>query len=157
MCNKTNYMAEIIGNFKYLYDIQVSGCWEWNRYISPSSGYGVIRIEGTGWTSHRLAYSIFNGEIPKGLCVLHRCDNRKCVNPEHLFVGTKGTNNTDRHSKGRSCVGERHPLAKLTEEDVLEIRRTYGTISAKKAAKIYGICPTKVKDIRNYRSWRHIE
>lgn len=84
-----------------------NGCWLWQGSKSPK-GYGVISYQGKAWRAHRLAYKFTRGDIPAGLCVLHRCDNPSCVRPDHLFLGTHGENNTDRARKGRNATGERH-------------------------------------------------
>jgi len=75
-------------------------CWEWQRYLMPN-GYGHFRYKYKTWLTHRLSWTLENGDIPKELCVLHKCDNRKCVNPSHLFLGTYKDNAIDRENKGR--------------------------------------------------------
>ena len=77
-----------------------TGCIEWVGVTNR--GYGVLKIGNTRDKAHRLAWKEAYGEIPQGLCVLHRCDNPGCINLDHLFLGTKGDNNRDRKSKGRS-------------------------------------------------------
>ena len=76
-------------------------CWIWNGAIRGNSGYGSFNVNGKIESSHRISYKLFKGVIPMGICVLHRCDNRLCVNPDHLFLGTQGDNMKDMFNKGR--------------------------------------------------------
>jgi hypothetical protein len=133
--------------------IKLNECKEWQGSFHHT-GYGSITVNKKQWLAHRLLWTIYNGEIPSGMCILHRCDNRSCVNPDHLFLGTRGDNNTDRAEKGRSCRGILHPLSKLTDKLALEVYQS--SLSSRKAAKYYNISPTLVKNIRNKRTWRHI-
>jgi hypothetical protein len=79
-------------------------CWEWARG-TDSFGYGKVRYKGEAHTLHRLMYRLYKGEVPKGLCVCHSCDNPKCCNPQHLWLGTRAENNQDMWGKGRGRNG----------------------------------------------------
>jgi hypothetical protein len=86
-------------------------CWEWIG-STDIENYGIVKWNKKRFRAHRISYELFKGEIPKGLCVCHSCDNPKCVNPNHLWVGTIKENNTDRTQKGRNAdrKGEKHPM-----------------------------------------------
>jgi hypothetical protein len=122
-------------------------CWEWlgNRY---PNGYG--RFAGKG--AHRRAWERAYGPVPDGLLVLHRCDNRPCVNPRHLFLGTSLDNSDDKISKGRGARGRRINTNRLTEEAVRAIRldaRNQRVIAAD-----YGVAQATVHRIKSGISWR---
>ena len=144
-------------------------CWEWTASVG-GGGYGKFAANGsTGrlMSAHRYSWTLANGEIPPGLCVLHRCDNRRCVRPDHLFIGTKKENTADMWRKGRGSRvgcgeqqprGECHGMAKLTAADVLEIRRLSAEgWSLPQLCARFGIVSTgSMSGIVRGKKWRHL-
>lgn len=131
-----------------------SGCWLWLGGVSKS-GYGT-GSDGDGGTmpAHRRSWKIRYGSLPpKPLCILHRCDVPSCVNPDHLFVGTKADNNADRHRKGRdnSGKGPHHGNARLIPEQVAMILADPRRQRA--IADDYGIAQSHVSRIKRGQHW----
>jgi len=89
-----------------------SGCWFWTG-ARKHTGYGQIWVVNSAKTAHRISWILHNGPIPTGLCVLHKCDNPPCVNPDHLFLGTRADNNLDCVAKGRNVIGPFHEAGRL--------------------------------------------
>ncbi len=134
-------------------------CWEWTGWVI-NSGYGQLKLEGKNVTAHRFSYQIHNGAIPAGMFVCHHCDNKLCVNPAHLFVGTPMDNSMDAKKKGRlyiipSMPGEDNPRSKLTWKNVNEIRELNQNdkVSAYRLAKVYGVSKTQILRILHNRCW----
>ena len=148
----------MIKPIKYKIDEQ-TGCWNW-LLSKNSDGYGQQGYKGKFWLAHRLAYQNNIGKIPKGLCVLHHCDNPPCVNPKHLFLGTPADNMRDRDMKGRQFDkhGENNPRAKLTQSQVLKIRELYSTKKyfQSELAKRFGVDQTTISNIKLGRSWNYL-
>ena len=121
-----------------------------------SSGYGMFYPTSKQAAAHRSSWELEHGPIPKGLCVLHTCDVRLCVNPRHLWLGTRGDNNRDRAEKGRSSDrrGELNPNTKLCAEQVREIRTTEAT--SDELARTYGVARRTINNILSYATWKEL-
>lgn len=136
--------------------VTLSGCWEWNGLIDMD-GYGVVTIDKRTGRVHRIAANVYLGmPLNRRSSVCHHCDNRKCFNPDHLFVGTTADNSRDAASKGR-MLGSRNSNAVLEERDVLEIRRLLakGEPSVQ-LAKRYGVSKYCISDIKRRKRWKHV-
>ncbi len=132
----------------------MSGCWIWIGSVKPA-GYGQFTWNGRQGYAHRFSWELHNGAIPCGLYVLHICDNRPCVNPEHLFLGTHTDNMRDAAEKGRNkypvYYGEESPRALLTEQQVLKIFVDGRT--RVKIAQEYGVDRTTISAIKRGKNW----
>ena len=139
---------------------QSSSCWLWTAGLREKDGYGCMDVYGKLMNTHRLSWEIHHGEIPDSLHVLHKCDIKRCVNPSHLFLGTQDDNNKDRANKDRSWKpkGEEHPMAKLNDIKVREIRRLYkaGSLSQYKLADIFNVSQQAINLVVNNKRWGHV-
>lgn len=97
------------------------GCWVWTGCLN-SKGYGLVWLDGKAMLAHRVAYQLAVGPVSEHCFVCHKCDNRRCIRPDHLFLGSHLANMRDMREKGRAARGERNVHAKLTERQVTEIR-----------------------------------
>lgn len=148
---------------------ELGPCWVWT-VGKLAGGYGVFWSDDRNVTSHRFSYGLAHGPIPEGIFVCHRCDNRSCVNPGHLFPGTLQDNTDDMVAKGRQATGDRssarlHPerqhrgeqinTAKLTADQVREIRNRPHE-SQRALAREYGVSQRAILFILQRRTWRHV-
>lgn len=138
---------------------ELGRCWSWKAGSYGSTGYGAFCIGHQKNTqAHRAAWRIFVGEFPGDAQILHKCDNRNCVNPEHLFAGSIGDNMRDKVAKGRQPRGSEIRQSKLTEEQVRAIRSRYAAkeLSQEKLAREYGVTQAAVWRILRGERWTHV-
>lgn len=142
--------------------ITEGGCIIWGGW--KVGGYGRIRWKGKRIAVHRAAYEELNGPIPDGLCACHMCDTPSCVNPNHIFLGTRADNNRDKTKKHRQSRGEAHAKnlygrtnPKLTEQQVIEIRALYNQgLTQYRLADMYHVSQPQINQIVNNKSWSHL-
>jgi uncharacterized protein (DUF433 family) len=142
--------------------IAPNGCHLWTGHTL--NGYGKLRFKGDRIYTHRAAYQLAHGDLTNELCVCHTCDNPICINPEHLFLGSRAINNADKVAKNRQAKGvnhglkgSAHPLARLTEIAVLAIRAAYKAgEKQKKLAETYLVSRSQISQIVNKKKWKLI-
>lgn len=151
-----------------------NNCWYWQG-AKDTAGYGSFSVGGINYTSNRFAYFLYHNADPKIMHVLHKCDNKTCVNPNHLFLGTNYDNVLDKMAKGRQgrpigalSGASTHPekilrgskigTSKLIESDIIIIRTKYlnGNISTYALAKEYNMTQSNMWAIVNKKIWKHI-
>lgn len=148
-------------------------CWLWTAGKKSENGYGHVKVCRRTLRTHRASWMMAYGEIPEGKLVCHKCDTPSCVRPDHLFLGTSNDNSADKVAKGRQPKGESHParmrpermargechgVSKLTDEQVVEIRRRYaaGGISQEALGVEYGMHQTAISAVVRRKWWQHI-
>lgn len=137
---------------------KADGCWIWHG-ATTKFGYGQIKSAQKKYAAHRLSWEIHNGrEIPHGYHVCHRCDNPRCTNPDHLFIGTPKDNIRDAMRKGRMrtrpVLGVDHPNSKLTEDAVRAIRLDQRSLP--QIAREYGVSHVLIGKVKRREIWKHI-
>ncbi len=133
-----------------------SECWNWNAGV-VSSGYGVICIKYLNYCAHRISYYIHYKKDPGELLVCHECNNKLCVNPQHLFLGTQQDN--VQHAFDTGIVihkGNLHPNARFRDSHSHEIRKLADTMSQGKIAKLFNVSPSAIWQILTRKTWSHV-
>jgi len=149
-----NKLSDAMGRW----NIMPSGCWEWSG-STCTNGYGQFIIAGRYQMAHRVSWQLHYGPIPNDLNVLHRCDNRLCVNPKHLFLGTQQDNVHDMLRKGRRAIirGSANGNSKLTEASVRLIKKRLAKgETCAELAREYDVSWSAINFIQTNRSWRHV-
>lgn len=138
---------------------ETTGCWEWTARTNWF-GYGLFQFahKGKAFRSHRLSAADC-APIPKGLYVLHHCDNPPCIKPKHLHYGTQQDNISDMVRRGRQAVGSHDGNSKLTESAVVTIRNDYasGKYNQRELGNIHGVHQTKIGSVIRRETWSHVK
>lgn len=149
-------MRDHVGAILAALSAETDECIKWAGYIA-SHGYPSLKWQGQQWRANRLVCVLAHGAPQRdGLVAAHSCGNRACINPAHLRWATGSENQADRIAHGTDCRGEKHPLAKLAEPHVRDIRRLARISSHRDLADRFGVSIHTIVDIVNRRSWRHI-
>jgi hypothetical protein len=149
---------------------KTNGCWLWTG--KKKAGYGILKRKGVDIRAHRFSWEQVHGEIPDNLCILHKCDVRNCVKPDHLFLGTRKDNSEDMRKKSRHSHGPEHSVrcsdgaqkgdvhwrrrnpTKLTLEDVRKIRMLLDNgVTQKGVAQMFNVKPCTISNIKAGRIW----
>ena len=151
---KENASQDAMARFHASYEIRDNGCWEWTGQVNQArGGYGSFYLSSATHRAHRFGYERLRGPIPDGLVLRHKCDNPRCVNPDHLEPGTSAENSQDTRSRRRHMHGNRHSHAKITEADAVEISRSAEPGSL--LAIWYGVSRATITNIRKGKVWGH--
>lgn len=166
---KCSYLSQTKSTADFWANVEkTDGCWNWTA--SLKMGYGQMKIAGVFIAAHRFSFELHNTKIPVGMFVCHHCDNRRCVRPDHLFLGTPKDNIVDAANKGRLASqrigspqrlnvprGERQNLAKLTEDAVRTIRSLYldGWTQVQLAQR-FGVRQCSISSILCGKTWKHV-
>ncbi|QDH94161.1 hypothetical protein Ro103_43 [Escherichia phage vB_EcoP-Ro103C3lw] len=134
--------------------VTYTGCIEFTGKLD-SNGYGRVMVDRNRHLVHRLSYQIHKGPIPDGMVVMHSCDNRGCINPEHLSVGTQRDNMQDKMTKGRQSRGARLRKSSLTDLDIMAIRSSLSSTS--ELSDRYSVSRVTIRNIQRRKTWQHVE
>lgn len=139
-----------------------NGCWIWTGFRHPRRGHGMLcrssnNISKT-YYAHRFLWESLNGRIPEGMCLCHKCDNPPCVNPDHLFLGTRADNNKDMVNKGRQVKGCNNGKSKIDETDVKLIKFLLSLGNYQRViADWFNVSDNVISDVKTGRCWSHVK
>jgi hypothetical protein len=157
-CKQCGFSCKILtennikNSFDKKYKKDKNGCWIWQASLN-FGGYGKFGNN----TAHRYSWERFKGKIPEEMCVLHKCDVRNCVNPDHLWLGTNQDNTADKIAKGRQIFGEKSGTSKLTEKDVLKIRKMrISGKTIKEISEYFCMTSNNISQICLNKRWKHV-
>lgn len=139
------------------FEIDKNGCFICISHKQDAHGYPRVKIRGIQYKIHRFVYQECFGDIPNGMVIRHTCDNRLCINPEHLLIGTNYDNVKDMTKRGRNAKGERNGNSVLNTDQVKQIKSMIGIKSNAKIAKIFNVGVTTIANIRIGKTWRHVD
>lgn len=139
------------------HDDPETGCRVWDGRINKENGYGRIGFMHKQWRAHRLMYTLMLGPIPRGMDLMHACDNPRCINPNHLSPGTHSQNIADAYERGRKSVaqGSFHPNAAFTQEEAQRIANSLKPVS--ELATEFGVSKSAIYRLRNGSTWKTLE
>lgn len=137
------------------YVVDDNGCHICTSHAPCQDGYPMFNQEKGTRYIYKYIYMVHHGEIPEGLLVRHKCDNRMCINPEHLELGTVKDNSMDMVVRGRSLKGSKNASSRLTEEQVRRIKQDTNSTTAA-LARQYGVGESTIRRIRQGTHWRHV-
>ena len=141
--------------------VRQEGCWDWKGWMT-GQGYGGIYFDSKTIGAYKASWIINNGMVPDGKWILHKCDNRICSNPDHLYLGTSSQNAIDRINrtalpKNMFTCGENHPSAKLKTADVIRIKELIALgVPSTRLAKEYKVNDQTISKIKHKQSWKHL-
>ncbi len=158
-CYRLGIKVPLANRFKrHISQPDANGCILWTS-TRHRDGYGMIHVK-TGKRmalAHRVAYELANGPVPEGMFVCHTCDNRLCVNPSHLFVGTHRENMDDMFSKNREARGEKLPQSKLSESSVISIRTEFANGSTcTELGRKHCVSHSSITNVIRRVTWKHV-
>lgn len=147
-------MGRYIEN-KIKYAIDANGCWNCISHRPSSTGYPITSRNGKNIKVMRIMFKKYKHTIPKGMHMRHTCDNRKCINPNHLLLGTNAENTRDKVIRNRQIRGITVPSHRLTEQEVREIRKS--DLKGRELAKKYHVGEATISQVVNNKSWVHLK